>query len=168
MTRMDNIVEREKDTSMDEVAHGAKSVLRGRALVVADDQPLGNVLAEMLREMGYSATMSPPAAAQGRVRALQPAFVVLAVVGSDALVVAVHQSLSADAWTVAIPVVAILPPPVRSPRLEGALGGAYLAMPFDLDDFARCIDHVHAGHSPHAAPAFPTGYPQPSSIQGSR
>ena len=157
-----------KSASMDEGAHGAKSALRGRALVVADDRPLGDVLAEMLREMGYSATMSPPASAQGRARALQPAFVVLAVVASNALVAAVRQSLSADPWTVAIPVVAILPPPVRSPWLEGALAGEYLAMPFDLDDFARCIDHVHAGHSLHAAPAFPTEYPQPGSIQGSR
>ena len=156
---------------MDEGAYGATSatsVLRGRALVVADDRPLGDVLAEMLREMGYAATMSPPAAAQGRVRALQPAFIVLAIVATDALVAAVRQSLSADPWTAAIPVIAILPPPVRSLRPGSALTGGYLAMPFDLDDFVRCIDQAHPGHGQHVAPAVPTAYSQLGSIQGSR
>ncbi len=140
--------------------------MRGRALVVADDQPLGDVLAEMLREMGYAVTTSPPASAQGRARALQPAFVVLAVVASDALVTAVRQSLRADPWTASIPVVAVLPPSVRLPRPESTLAGACLAMPFDLDDFVRCIERVHPGHGQYVAPTFPTRYSQPGEIQG--
>ncbi len=169
--RIDGSVEREKDAAMvmmDEDARRATTVTRGRMLVVADDQSLGDVLAEMLREMGYSAATSPPSSAQGRARALQPALVVLAVVASDALVSSVRHSLRADPWTAAIPVVAVLPPSVRSPRPESVLAGAYLAMPFDLDDFVCCIDQVHPRHGRQVAPAVPTGYPHLGSIQGAR
>ncbi len=123
------------------------NVLTDCVFVVADDQPLGAVLTDLLREMGYVALASSPAAAQERGRALQPALIVLAVVGSDALAQSVHQRLRADPWTAAIPVVAVVPPPRGGLRPAGAGTGASLGMPFALDDFVRCIAQACAART---------------------
>ncbi len=122
-------------------------------LVIADDPPLGAVLADLLREMGDVALVSRPAAAQGRVRTLQPALIVLAVVGSDALAGSVRQGLRADPWTAAIPLVAVAPPPRQGPRPTRPPAAASLDMPFALDDFIRCIDQARHTRVRPRAPA---------------
>jgi len=171
MTRIDGRRQPEEGRSMEEGACGATggtSARSGCALVVADDRPLGEVLAEMLREMGFAATMCPPAAAAEAARVRQPAFVVLAIVASDALVAAVRHTLRADPWTAAIPVLAIVPPPAPSPRLHSSVAALSLALPFNLDDFVRCIEQVHPGHSRPGAPPALTAYAQLSALPDPR